>query len=164
MFVHKPRNSVHEHPPETVRFYAGEFGYCFSNFSAFAVEWNGRAWPTSEHAYQAAKFDDPAIVEAIATAPSAHAALKLAEVHAASIRPSWPEEKRAVMKEICRAKLDQHEYVQRTLERSGNTPLVEDSPKDSYWGCGADGNGENHLGVIWMELREELRPEPAVSE
>lgn len=33
--------------------------------------------------------------------------------------------------------------------------IVEDSPKDSYWGWGSDRLGENNLGKLWMELREE---------
>ena len=31
---------------------------------------------------------------------------------------------------------------------------VENSPIDYYWGCGADGSGENRLGAILMEVRQ----------
>lgn len=37
--------------------------------------------------------------------------------------------------------------------------IVEDSPIDSYWGCGADGLGKNMLGKLLMKLREELKNE-----
>jgi ribA/ribD-fused uncharacterized protein len=156
MFIHKGENSQHEQRPTRVLFYAGEFGYCLSNFSAFTVHWNGRTWQTSEHAYQAAGFNDEAIVEQIANAPSAHVALKLALENAHALRPAWEHEKREVMKEICRAKLNQHEYVRGTLIKSGDAELIEDSPKDAFWGRGADWNGRNHLGHIWMELRAEI--------
>ncbi len=63
-----------------VGFYEREF-YVFSNFSSFQVEWRGRLWPTSEHAYQAAHFFDtaPKLVEEIYTARSAHDAFKIAK-------------------------------------------------------------------------------------
>lgn len=61
-----------------VGFYEREF-YVFSNFSSFQMEWRGRIWPTSEHAYQAARYmgvaDD--VVERVAQARSAHEAWEL---------------------------------------------------------------------------------------
>jgi predicted NAD-dependent protein-ADP-ribosyltransferase YbiA (DUF1768 family) len=54
MFIIKGENKYSDEISDPVLFYAGEFGYCFSNFSAFSVNWQGRQWQTSEHAYQAA--------------------------------------------------------------------------------------------------------------
>ncbi|MFM2423993.1 MAG: hypothetical protein RLZZ70_382 [Candidatus Parcubacteria bacterium] len=156
MFVNKGVNTYDTDVKSPVLFYGGEFGYCFSNFAAFTVVWNGRTWQTSEHAFQAAGFDDIAIIEEIASAPSAHAAFKLAVANQAKMRSSWEAEKRAVMKDICRAKLQQHEYIEKALRQSHTADLIEDSPKDSCWGCGEDGKGKNWLGQIWMELRTEL--------
>ncbi len=36
-------------------------------------------------------------------------------------------------------------------------PIVEYSPVDAYWGWGPRKNGQNHLGKLWMKLRDELR-------
>lgn len=156
MFVNKGENTYDEQIKDPVLFYCGEFGYCFSNFSAFTVVWKGRTWQTSEHAFQAAGFDDVDIIEKIANASSAHDALKLAHKYQDKKRPSWEEEKRAVMKDICRSKLAQHPYIEKTLRKSDKAKLVEDSPKDSCWGRGEDWQGKNWLGEIWMELRAEL--------
>lgn len=156
MFINKGENTYDEQIKDTVLFYGGEFGYCFSNFSAFTVVWKGRTWQTSEHAFQAAGFDEVDIIEEIASAPSAHEALKLAIKYQDKLRPTWEEEKRAVMKDICRSKLAQHEYIQKALRQSENAKLVEDSPKDSCWGRGEDWTGKNWLGEIWMELRSEM--------
>lgn len=156
MFVNKGENGYSEDISDPVLFYGGEFGYCFSNFSAFAVTWHGRTWPTSEHAFQAAGFDDNEIIEMIAKATSAHDALKLAIKYQDQLRPSWEEEKRSIMKDVCRAKLVQHVYIKKTLTQTKSARLVEDSPKDSCWGRGADWKGTNWLGEIWMELRAEL--------
>lgn len=63
--------------------YEREF-YTFSNFSSFQVEWRGRLWPTSEHAYQAAHFFEtaPELVEQIFDIRSAHEAFVLAKSNA----------------------------------------------------------------------------------
>ena len=42
------------------------------------------------------------------------------------------------MESICRAKLEQHPYVQKKLLQTGNYIIMEDSPTDSFWGCGYD--------------------------
>ncbi len=156
MYIIKGANSYSEEVTDPVLFYCGEFGYCFSNFSAFAVAWNNREWQTSEHAFQAAGFDDSVIIEEIASARSAHDALKLAKAHKDKLRPTWEGEKREVMKDICRHKLHQHPYIEKTLRATKDVRLVEDSPKDSCWGRGEDWKGNNWLGEIWMELRSEL--------
>lgn len=141
---------------EVVGFYEREF-YVFSNFSSFQVEWKGRVWPTSEHAYQASHFFDtaPELVEKIFNARSAHDAFKIAEANADKAPDNWDDIKIDIMEDICKHKLQQHEYVQRKLLQTKDIPLVEDSTKDSFWGWGIDRNGRNELGKVWMRLRSE---------
>lgn len=141
-----------------VLFYGGDFGYCFSNFASFGVEWRGRRWMTSEHAYQAAKFDDLRVVNEIHAAMSAHAALKLAKEYADQVRVTWADEKVAVMKDIITRKFEQHPYIQKQLRESGDLEIIENSPKDSFWGRGPDWKGQNMLGKLWMEVRAEKFP------
>lgn len=140
-----------------VGFYEREF-YVFSNFSSFQVDWRGRHWPTSEHAYQAARFMGIAedMVEAIASANSAHDAWELAGKNKERQLPNWNEIKVDTMLDICRHKLQQNSYVEKKLRLTENEYLVEDSPVDSFWGWGEDHNGRNELGKVWMKLREEL--------
>ncbi len=139
-------------------FYERTF-YVFSNFSSLQVEWKGKLWPTSEHAYQAARYmgirDD--LAEKIRTMRSAHEAYDFMRNNRDDERPDWFDEKRNIMKDIVRCKLSQHKYVQKKLLETGNELIVEDSPIDPYWGWGPDRKGANNLGTIWMELREELR-------
>lgn len=140
-------------------FYAREWD-CLDNFSAYAVEWRGRVWPTVEHAYQAAKFDDEHMIERIYSARSAHDAKKIANdpEYRSLIRPDWQAIKRDVMEEILRAKFAQHEYVRKKLGETRGWLLVEDSHRDGYWGRGADWTGENWVGRIWMKIRDEHFP------
>jgi N-glycosidase YbiA len=39
---------------------------------------------------------------------------------------------------------------------TGDEEIVENAPEDYYWGCGADGSGQNKLGQILMRVRREL--------
>jgi len=144
--------------PGTVGFYEREF-YPFSNFSSFRVEWRDKDWMTSEHAYQAAKFIEckPDIVARIGLARSSHDAYKLAREMNDLRRLDWNEVKVPIMEDICRHKLGQHAYIRTKLDATGDWRLVEDSPTDSFWGIGPDGQGQNQLGTIWMKLREEMR-------
>ncbi len=144
---------------DAVLFYAEEFGYFMSNFSAFEVNYDGYVWKTSEHAYQAAKFPkDSSVYKEILAATSAHNALKIARRNLEHKRAEWGDaEKIRVMTLIVRAKHDQHEYIQSQLLETGNVELIENAPKDPFWGRGADWKGRNELGKKWMQLREEMR-------
>jgi ribA/ribD-fused uncharacterized protein len=132
--------------------------YVFDNFSAFAVQWRENLWPTVEHAYQAAKFRNVEIIAKIHRAPSAHDAKKIAHELGIveQVREDWKEIKVPVMRELIRCKADQHPFAMKKLLSTKGYILVEDSPEDSFWGRGPDWNGENWLGKLWMEYRDEI--------
>ena len=140
-----------------VNFYEREF-YPLSNFSAFTLMWGGHLYPTSEQAYHAEKFPcHPEFQERIRTAASAHEAFKLAEALRQHVRPHWNEQRVGIMRQILRAKAEQHEYVRRKLLETDERPLIEMSWRDAFWGWGPNRDGENMLGKLWMEIRAELR-------
>jgi len=137
--------------------------YVLSNFSAFSIKWQGRRFPTSEHAYHWEKFTpgqtagDVFCRDAIHDAYSAHEAFKLAEQWKPLRRHDWDAVKVDVMIGILRAKAAQHEYVRRKLLATGDRELIENSWRDSYWGWGPERTGLNMLGQLWMRVRSELR-------
>lgn len=138
-------------------FYECRF-YYMSNFSSFAVSYDGYHYPTSEHAYHASKFGPrTAQAKEIREATSAHEAMMIARKNKEFVLRDWDQIKRPVMKGICRAKMQQHSYIRKKLTETDDRVLVEASPVDGFWGHGLDGTGRNELGKIWMELREELR-------
>lgn len=152
-----PLLSMHADP---IGFYEREF-FMFSNFSSFAVEWKGRVWPTSEHAYQAAHFfeTEPNLVEQIFNARSAHNAYKIAKANADKAPKNWHDIKTEVMLDVCRHKLEQHPYIRQKLLETQDFVLAEDSPKDDFWGWGSNKGGRNELGRVWMKLRAEIAGE-----
>lgn len=139
-----------------IYFYENNY-YIFSNFSAFAIEWKGRLYQTSEHVYQTEKFEDEKLREEVRTARSAHDAKLLSRKYQDQCREDWDAVKVAVMKEILRAKIEQHPYVKKKLLDSGQKEIIEDSHRDNFWGWGPNQDGTNQLGKLWMELREEYR-------
>lgn len=144
-----------------VFFYEQEF-YVLSNFSAFKMAWKGKIFGTSEEVYHWEKFDHPDGLEiqvAIENCMSAHEAFKIAEANKGLRLSNWDDIKLSVMSRILFAKADSHEYVRRKLLETGDRMLIENSWRDSYWGWGEDRKGENHLGRLWMEIRNVLRGE-----
>lgn len=156
--IYQNRDALLDTSGEIVGFYEREF-YVFSNFSSFQVEWRGRVWKTSEHAYQASHFWEtaPELVEKIFEAKSAHEAFKIAKANADKAPSNWEEIKVGIMEDIVRNKLQQNPYILNKLLQTGERMIVEDSPKDDYWGWGQNKDGRNELGKIWMRLREEVK-------
>ena len=146
---------------QQIFFYEQDF-YPFSNFSAFQVLYQGITFQTSEHAYHWAKFQAldakvRAIAEKIRLAPSAHEAFKLAQKNKEFVRPDWDTIKFGIMKIILYCKYHQHEYVRKKLRQSGNRELIENSWRDDVWGWGPNKDGQNRLGKLWMEIRDETK-------
>lgn len=139
---------------DPICFYEGPYA-ALSNFSAHKVTYRGREYMTSEHAYQAAKYTSDEMHDHIASAPSAFLARELGQSKVDKA-PDWDNEKKAVMKDIMRCKLEQHEDVYQLLLSTGTNPILKNHPLDSYWGTGADGKGKNVMGRIWEELRDEI--------
>lgn len=154
---YKNRDSLLETSGKIVGFYEREF-YCFSNFSSFSVRWKGKLWPTSEHAYQASRFieSNPKLAEKIRQAMSADTAYKVAQENLSKDFSKYGDEDLKNMESIVKNKLKQNPYIMHKLKQTGQRKIVEDSPKDSFWGWGPNKKGRNELGKIWMKLRDEL--------
>jgi ribA/ribD-fused uncharacterized protein len=133
-----------------------EYG-CFSNFAPYPLELDGKRWPTSEHYFQAQKFEDAQHQEAIRRQKSPLIAARMGRDHKKKLRRDWESVKVLVMRQAVRAKFSQHDDIRAILLATGNAQLVEHTENDAYWGDGGDGSGKNMLGQILMEIRDELR-------
>ena len=109
---------------------------------------------TVDHAYHSAKFDDPKIISKITDAKSPMLAKDVAKKYKSKRKKEFDKVK--IMKDLNLEKARQHKEVRNALKKSENMEIVEDSPFDTFWGTGSDGKGENMLGKIWMEIREEI--------
>jgi len=125
-----------------------------SNFWPSEIVFGNWRFPTVEHAYQAAKSNDPADWERIigcATPGSAKA-----EGRYVNLRPDWEEVKLSVMEDLTRMKYQIPELNQKLLA-TGDAVIIEDNHwGDRFWGV-CKGQGKNHLGLIIMKIRKELQ-------
>lgn len=137
---------------------AGLTNHFLSNFhEGHTVLYLGRYWPSSEHAYQAAKTLDETERDAIAQCGSPGSAKRAGRRVAK--RPDWDEIKIDVMREVLRIKFT-HPDLRARLLATGDAELIEGNfHNDDFWGQCPLGHGENWLGRLLMELRAELRSE-----
>ena len=141
-----------------IHFYrVGEAYGEFSNFSRHSIFLRGKRWPTTEHFFQAMKFEGTGHAEEIRTCRTPMMAADLGRSRKLPLRRDWESVKNQIMVEAVRTKFSQHAELKALLLSTGNVRLVEHTENDSYWGDGGDGSGKNRLVLILMQVREELR-------
>ncbi len=144
----------------TIYFYSRSYDFFeFSNFSEHGFTLKNKYWATVEHYFQAQKFPGHPQEERIRTAKSPGKAKQLGRTRSVPLRTDWETVKDDIMREAVLAKFRAYDDLKKRLLDTGNDKLVENAPKDYYWGCGKEGNGKNMLGKILMETREILRQE-----
>lgn len=140
-----------------IEFYlVGEAYGEFSNFSRFRVWLAGKSWSTSEHYFQAMKFDSMADQEVIRMAATPKIAAEMGRDRKRKLREDWESIKDDVMRDVLLAKFTQHEDLRILLLSTGDCKLIEHTKNDAYWGDGGDGTGKNKLGEILMEVRSRI--------
>lgn len=130
---------------------------CFSNFAKYPIELDGKIWPTSEHYFQAKKFEGTVHEEEIRQASTPMEAARMGRERSRPLRKDWEEIKVNIMEIALKAKVEQHETVRNILLSTGNCHLVEHTKNDAFWGDNGDGTGENRLGQLLMQIRKQLK-------
>lgn len=149
----------HSQKKEPIFFYraSGKYGF-LSNLYKAEIQFEGRFFPTSEHAYQFGKYRDSNTAEWVMNAPSPHlVAIVSHGLFAWDIVPKWSKIKIYRMERILLAKFTQYPDLQTKLIQTGNAELIEQSTMDNFWGCGKKGNGKNMLGKFLMKIRRNLQ-------
>jgi hypothetical protein len=145
-----------------IRFYrASERPYgVFSNLHRRPISFEGRDFPTAEHAYQFGKARKPAVQEWLMAAPSPSLLAMAAHgLYAWDIAPGWSQAKVDRMRCVLQSKFSQHADLREILIGTGDARLVESATADSsvnrFWGE-VNGQGRNMLGTLLMEVRESI--------
>jgi N-glycosidase YbiA len=139
------------------------------NMAAFPVVYAGHEWRTTEHLFQALRFEDEAVRKEIRDNKSPMAAKMAAKKHKdkMTVVPQ-SEVDQAIMMLCLRLKIDQHPELRKLLLLTGDETIIEDCtsrPRGSglFWGAAKqdDGSwkGENVLGKLWMTIRNEIKGE-----
>lgn len=129
--------------------------FFLSNFFPCEVVYGGISYPSSEHAFVAAKSDDVRDHEYIATIPSAGKVKQYGR--RLILRDGWDNMRVQVMRDIVSIKFNSHDYLRNALLATGSEELVEGNYwGDTFWGQCPVGTGNNNLGKILMEIRSVL--------
>lgn len=149
-----------------IRFYrANEKPYgAFSNLFPRPVTFEGRTYPTAEHAYQAGKPRNQSVREWLLSAPTPSLLAMAAHgLYTWDIVSNWSAIKTDRMRDVLRCKFTQHADLRTLLLSTEDARLVEaassNTPTNRYWGE-VNGKGRNMLGRLLMNLRTELRRQP----
>ena len=135
----------------------------FSPYTSHAILLDGVTYPTVEHAYQCERYTDKKIIEEIRKATSPVKAWEVSTKYKHLQIPEFKNEsyKLKIMKMLMTLKAEQHEEVRKALKDSGDLEIVKRvvtyPPGDGFWDIGEDGKGLNHIGKIWMEIRENIK-------
>jgi ribA/ribD-fused uncharacterized protein len=126
-----------------------------SNFEKCTVRWDGYAYPTTEHAYQAAK--KPLLRDAIRANGSPREAKRLGSTP--PLPTGWEQWKLLVMYSLLRQKYAQEPWREYLLNTK--TAYLEEGNSwgDRFWGVSpayTTGTGFNWLGIATMAVRERL--------
>ncbi len=133
----------------------------FSNLYRRRIVFEGREYPTAEHAYQAGKPRKDAVRQWILSAPTPGLVAMAAHgLYTWDIVSDWSTIKKVRMRDVLRAKFTRHPDLGELLLSTQDMRLVEagrvNSAVNRFWGE-VNGKGNNTLGVLLMEIREELR-------
>lgn len=130
--------------------------FFLSNFYVCPVQIGGFTYRNAEAAFQAQKTEVPGIRREFTRLSPSNAKAKGKRV---KLRSDWEEVKESAMYEVVKAKFEQNPDLRELLLRTGDESLEEGNTwGDSEWGT-VNGKGENKLGKILMQVRDELRVE-----
>lgn len=137
-----------------------------SNFQASTFFYNGKKYATVEHAYQALKTLDPEEHEKVRNAIAPSQAKKLGKT--LTLREDWDQVKTQTMLELLRLKF-QNAFLRCKLIVTHNAIIIEGNTwHDTFWGvCNCskhNGEGQNILGKLLMQVREEVKEEDRIEQ
>ena len=145
--------------PNVISSFQGEYRW-LSNFWPVTIQKVGLAFPSVEHAYQAAKASNLTNVKLFTTGTAGEAKRRGRQIKTS---PNWERDKAQVMSGLLRAKFAYGTKLADKLLATEDATLVEGNYwHDNFWGrcqcrrCQTK-VGHNHLGHLLMEIREELK-------
>lgn len=140
-----------------------------SNCFLVSVVFQNIQFPSAEHAYQAMKFFHPEygwrdaadVVEAILNAPTGPDSKDIAEKYESRMVVLDRDAKVDLIYQIMRQKFLQNPFLQTALLQTGDSIIFEEYPESTggssaFWGNDSLGEGENVIGNILMNLRDEF--------
>lgn len=133
--------------------FSGDYAF-LSNFYPSPIKYDGIKYPTVEHGFQAFKsidLEERYYIASLRTPGQAKRAGRIVR-----LRKDWEDIKEDVMLDLLRLKFKKSSALAKKLKNTGNATLIEGNTwNDTYWGM-CRGVGKNRLGVLLMQVRDEL--------
>lgn len=144
------------------------------NMSPHPINYGSYVYKTAEHLFQALRFPVEMRSEMRGRSSPMGAKMRAKALRGFMVVEPRSEQDLNNMRMVLRMKLRQHSSVLIGLLTTGDALIVEDctrrpSTSGLFWGAACrdmaeqplQWRGENTLGKMWMQLREELRKEAA---
>lgn len=153
MKILKNSNEYMDYTMKIIDTFRGLNGF-LSNFWECPVMYDGVVYPSSEHAFQAAKTLDLNERETVRLCKTPGDAKRTGKL--VSLRTDWEQVKIGVMYSILLYKFTNNPALRTKLKETGEAHLIEGNTwGDVFWGVCLD-RGENHLGQLLMKIRSIL--------
>lgn len=127
--------------------------YFLSNFYPFDISINNYIFHSNEAAYQAFKSKDP---KDWSRFQYYTASIAKKEGQKLKLRSEWNDIRLDVMTELIDIKFRRTSLMMKLINTRPHELVEGNYWGDTYWGI-CKGKGENHLGKILMNLREEIQ-------
>ena len=125
-----------------------------SNFAPCKIFYNGYFFNSTENAYQAAKCANVEDILLFVNIEPGHAKRLGRKI---KVRSDWEAVKLNLMKEFNTQKFNIPKYEELLIDTDSRLLQEGNKWNDKFWGvCLKTGEGENNLGKIIMDIREEL--------
>lgn len=133
--------------------FTGDYAF-LSNFATAVFRYEGILYTSVEAAFQAAKTDDRELKRRLAQYSPVEAKRYGRKI---KLRSDWDDVRVSIMKDLLRLKFSSDMFGHRqALLNTGDAYLEEgNNHNDTFWGTW-NGVGENQLGKLLMEIRDEL--------
>ena len=126
----------------------------FGRFSHHPFIVDGKLFDTVEHYYQSSKcvrYVEREKIRNIRRVSEVRYFIK-------TLRPDllWEltnESKINIMRAALNEKMSQHDEIMKLLLSTKDIHIIDDVTNDIFWGIDKDGNGDNMLGKLLMEIR-----------
>ena len=136
---------------ELINEFTGEYLF-LSNYFKCKITYNGYTYSSVEAAFQAQKNPDLSY-RFVGKGPNIakHMGRRV------TLRPDWEDVKVDIMRELLEIKFSDSKLRKRLLSTYPKYLIEGNTWNDKFWGVDiVTGEGENHLGELLMQVRNEL--------
>ena len=147
---------------------AEEYGW-MGNMAPYPIKFEGKVWLTSEALFQSMRYDIESIKEIIRVEKSPMGAkMKSKKYKDQMVVVPMSDLDVENMRKCVKMKFDAHPQLKKALIATGMSPIFEDigirkGERHKFWGAKklseSEGEGNNMMGKILMDLREEYSKE-----